>query len=486
MAALGGRGRRSRWLAAAAVVTGLVLVVGAAPAGAHPLGNFTVNRYARVEVSSGVVRVHYVLDEAEIPAFQDRRAVTADPEAFAADRARRIGAGLQLALDGRPVTLSPVAHRLSQPAGQGGLRTLRLAVTFEAPLPAGTTGTTRFEATFVDSNEPARIGWREVVVDARGDAGLLRSDAPARDVTDELRSYPDELLAAPLDRRGASFAFTPGTLAVAASPLTTATAAPDRPGEGFAGLVDRADVSGLALLGLLALAFGFGAVHALGPGHGKTVMAAYLVGTRGRPRDAVALGGAVSLMHTASVLALALVLLRLDRAVAADRVYPWLTLASGVVVALAGGWLLVRRWRGRAEVHRHDHDHGDGHDHGHEHHHHGAGHHHHHGAPAAPLSRRGLVALAASGGLFPSPTAVLVLLSAFSLHRAGLGLALVGAFSLGLAATLTAVGLVLVYGRGLAERRGPRLLLPVLPLVGASALVLAGAVLAVRGAAAVG
>ncbi|MGH9179839.1 MAG: nickel/cobalt transporter [Acidimicrobiales bacterium] len=460
------------------LVAGLVVVVGAAPASAHPLGNFTVNRYARVEVSAGVLRVHYVLDEAEIPAFQDRREVAAGPQAFAAGLARRIGEGLRLALDGQPVALSPVAQRLSQPAGQGGLRTLRLAVTFEAPLPAGSGATTTLAATFDDTNEPARIGWREVVVVARGDARLLRSDAPARDVSDELRAYPDELLAAPLDHRRATFSFVPGAAAVPAAPLTTAAAAPARPGEGLAGLVDR-DVSGVALAGLLALAFGFGAVHALGPGHGKTVMAAYLVGTRGRPRDAVALGGGVSLMHTASVLVLALALLRLDRAVAADRLYPWLTLASGVLVALVGSWLLARRWRDRAHAwprhHHHHHDHG-----------HGAHHHDHHREPAAPLSRRGLVALAASGGLFPSPTAVLVLLSAFSLHRAGLGLALVAAFSAGLAATLTAVGLVLVYGRGLAERRGPRLLLPVLPLLGASALVVAGTVLAVRGAAGVG
>ena len=470
-----------------AVVVLAVVLGPAAPAGAHPLGNFTVNRYARVEVSAGVVRVHYVLDEAEIPAFQERREVAAGRDAFARRRAAEIAAGLRLAVDGDPVALAPVASHLSQPAGQGGLSTLRLAVTYEAPLPdAGGPGAER-RAVFSDENEPGRIGWREVLVVARGDARLAASDVPRRDVTDELRSYPSELLSSPLDRRQAAFSFSPGTRRVGPSPLTEASAAPRRPGAGFAGLVDGRS-SGMALLGLLALAAGFGAVHALGPGHGKTVMAAYLVGTRGRPRDAVALGAAVSLMHTSSVLVLALVLLRLDRAVAADRVYPWLTLVSGAAVAAVGAVLLGRRWRSRSGAsapghghpgHPHDGDHT--HEHGAHGHDHGHGHDHHHPPPAGPLSRRGLLALAASGGLFPSPTAVVVLLSAFTLHRAGLGLALVAAFSLGLAATLTAVGLALVYGRDIVEQRVGWRAVQALPLLGAGALVAVGVALAGQG-----
>lgn len=486
----------------AVLVSGLFAFGGVASA--HPLGNFTVNRYARIEISSGVLRVHYVLDEAEIPAFQDRRALAAGREAFAAQRAKDIADALRLEIDGVPVALVPGRHLLSEPAGQGGLRTLRLVITFAAPLPPSTGPDVVHQARFADENQPERLGWREVLVVARGDSRIVSSDVAERDASDELRRYPANLIQAPLDRRTAAFSFVPGRVAVPPSPLTLAVTAPPRAGGGFASLVNRGQTGGLALAGVLAIALGFGALHALGPGHGKTIMAAYLVGTRGRPRDAVALGGVVSLMHTVSVLTLALVLVRLDRSVAAESVYPWLTLLSGVVVTGIGGWLLVRRLRARRAKrsdlqvahdydhdHDHDHDHGDhdhgDHDHGDHDDHHGAHGHggrgHSHALPAEvrPLSWRGVIALGASGGLFPSPSAVVVVISAFSLNRAGLGLALVAAFSIGLAATLSAVGLALVYGRGVAERRGSRWAIEVLPLVGAAVLVVAGLVVTVQG-----
>ena len=518
----------------------LAVLATARPAGAHPLGNFTVNRYARVEASAGVLRVHYVLDLAEIPAFQEREAVATGPQGYAERRAAEIAAGLRLVVDGTALPLRAKDHRLDRPPGQGGLSTLRLAVTYEAALPPGPPERPR-EATFADDNDPDRLGWREVVVVARGDARLVASDAPAADVSDELRAYPADFVSTPLDRRRASFAFTPGTRAVPPSPLTGATAAPSRSGGAFTALVTRSAGTPGLLLGLLALAAGFGGAHALAPGHGKTVMAAYLAGTRGRPGDAVALGIVVSLMHTASVLVLGLALVALGRSVSPERVYPWLTLASGVIVTAVGAWLLRRRWGAWRRVghggaahggaghdhaaHDHaGHDHA-GHDHayagrtGHDRAHHGAdareghgGHDHaahgdehgdhHHGAhghthgggghthelPAdvAPLSRAGLVALGASGGLFPSPSAVVVLVSAFSLGRPALGLALIAAFSVGLAATLTAVGLALVVGRGLVQRTGSTRLLELLPLVGAVAITAAGLVLVAQGVGRIG
>ena len=503
----------------------------ARPAGAHPLGNFTVNRYARVEVSAGVLRVHYVLDLAEIPAFQEREALAADRSGYARRRAEEVAAGLRLSVDGAALALRVAGVHLSEPPGQGGLPTLRLAVTYEAPLPPGPPERPR-RADFSDANEPDRPGWREVVVVARGDARLLSSDAPREDASDELRDYPADLLSAPFDRRRAAFSFVPGTRAVPPAPLAGAAAAPPRSGGAFAALVTRSAGTPGLVLGLLGLAAGFGAAHALAPGHGKTVMAAYLVGTRGRPRDAVALGVVVSLMHTASVLALGLALVALGRSVAPERIYPWLTLASGLLVTAVGAWLLARRWRawraagrGHPDHHHgggnhdglaeHDHDaqvrvhvhsgargedhadapvraherggaHGGDHEHAgnggrHVHHDGGVGHSHELAAGVAPLSRKGLVALGASGGVFPSPTAVLVLVSAFSLGRPVLGLALIAAFSVGLAATLTAVGLALVLGRGLVQRRAPVVVFDVLPLLGALALTAVGLVVVAQG-----
>jgi ABC-type nickel/cobalt efflux system permease component RcnA len=484
--------RRAARLLLAVVVVGAGLLVLATPAQAHPLGNFTVNRYARVEVSAGVLRVLYVLDLAEIPAFQERQEVAADPEAYAAERARAIAGGLELVVDGRPLDLALVVQRIEQPPGQGGLTTLRLTALYEAVLAPGSPDQVR-QATLVDTNQPDRIGWREMVVQAAGDAEIVSSDVPAEDITDELRAYPEDRLRSPLDVRRASFAFVPGTEA-AEPPALDASEGSGLATDGFAALITRTDLTPLAVVSLLALAMGFGAVHAVGPGHGKTIMAAYLVGTRGRPRDAVLLGVIVSVMHTASVLVLGFVLLRVDRSFATEAAYPLLTVVSGVAVIGVGGWLLVGRWRRvRAGATEHDHgDHGDhdhdgddGHHDHHDHHDHGGhgGHGHSHALPVdvAPLSRRGLVALGTSGGLFPSPSAVLVVVGAVGLGRAGLGMALLGAFSVGLAVTLTVVGLGLVYGRGLVERRGYAGRLHFLPVLGAIALVVLGLVVLVRG-----
>ena len=459
---------RGRHAVMGALVAAVAVFGPATAAAAHPLGNFTVNRYARVEVSAGVVRVYYVLDEAEIPAFQERDAVAADREAFADRRARAIAANLSLVLDGARVPLEVDARDLSQPQGQGGLPTLRLAVRYRAAVPAGAAVHT---LALEDGNEPDRVGWREIVVTARGGGRILGTDAPTTDRTDELRSYPADLVRSPLDLRRATLTFTPGTEEVPALPLAPPAAAPSRAGGRFADLVTRSAGTPWALAGLLAIALLVGAAHALAPGHGKTVMAAYLVGTRGRPRDALLLGTIVSLMHTGSVLALGLLLFHVSRTTRLDRIYPVLTLAGGLVVVVVGAVLL----RGRLRTLRHERAHAHGHPHGH-------GHSHAHDLPAgvSPLSRRGLVVLAGAGGVVPSPSAVIVLVSAFALHRVGLGLALVAAFSVGLAATLTAVGLAFVLGRDVLARHGTHWLRR-LPAAGATALVLMGSAVALQG-----
>ena len=468
-----GRGARhllvTRAVLAALALAAVVVLGYPQAASAHPLGNFTVNRYARVEVSAGVIRVLYVLDEAEIPAFQERAAIAGDPGAFALRRADEMGRSLRLRVDGTPVPLRRQSQILSQPPGQGGLPTLRVAVLFEAPMP-GDGPDVRRRAEFQDANEPQRIGWREIVVAARGNATLYTSDVPSRDLSDELRRYPADLTQSPVDRRVATFEFSPGSVTVPPPPLEEGRAGRAGAGGGLAALANRSDLGGTLLFGILALAMGFGAAHALGPGHGKTIMAAYLVGTRGRPRDAIALAGVVSLMHTVSVLVLALVLFRLERSVPGERIYPWLTLVSGVLVMGVGAWLLVTRWRRRRSAHA-EHGHGE----------HGHGHRHVPHAEVKPLSRGGIAALGASGGLFPSPSAVVVLVSTFSVGRAALGLAIVAAFSVGLAVTLAAVGCALALGRGLLERRTSRVL-EMLPVAGAAILVVAGLVVTLQGA----
>lgn len=194
----------------------------------------------------------------------------------------------------------------------------------------------------------------------------------------------------------------------------------------FVRLVDQTLASPAFTLAAIGAAFAVGAFHALTPGHGKAVAAAYLVGGRGRPRDAVLLGIAVAAMHTVSVLVLGLGLqLWLRRSGAApataEDVTPALRIVSGIVVVGLGIFLVVRQARARHRPHEHD--------------------------VVAPFSRRGLVLLGMSGGLLPSPAAFLVLLTASLTGRLLLGLVLVGMFSIGLATTLTLIGLAVVRGR---------------------------------------
>ena len=465
----------------ALVLAGVVAAVLSAPATAiaHPLGNFTVNRYAGIELTPDEVRIDYVLDLAEIPTVQVRPEIDADADgtvtdaeraAWAARTAPTLLANLTLTVDGRPVPLDVVSSSMRFRPGQGGLDILRLEATFAGPI--ASTG----ELSFADANFADRIGWAEVTAAGADGTAVAGSSVPARSVSNALLSYPQDLLSSPLDVHEATLSFHPGTSAPAAASTEAPVsgARPDVTGGAFAGLVGR---TGPFMLVALLLAFGFGALHALGPGHGKTLMAAYLVGAGGRTRHAVAVGGSVAVMHTASVLALGFVVLTLTEVFAPERVYPWLGLASGLIAFGLGASLLVARlgsWSGgRSDPeHHHPHEGGSTVQHGHA---------HPHPVPSRPLSRKSLTALAVAGGMLPSPTALVVLLAAVALDRIAYGLALIGAFSIGLAATLVVVGLIALRARDVVAGRMSGRTARLVPVLSAASIALLGLVLTFRG-----
>jgi len=295
---------------------------------------------------------------------------------------------------------------------------------------------------------------------------------PSESSSDELRVYPQELLASPLDVREAHVSLEPGEAAGAPPALDDREAAAHA-GGGFEALVGRGELSvGVVALSLLVAAF-WGAAHALTPGHGKALVAGYIIGTRGRPREAVLLGATVTVTHTAGVFGLGLVTLVLSRFVVPEQLYPWLTLVSGLLVVGVGAAVLRRRLPAR-DPHGHDHHHD--HEHGAHAHHHGD-HDQHHEASA----RGGILGVGVAAGLLPCPSALVVLLSANALHRIGFGFALIVAFSLGLAATITGIGLVAVLARRVFSRvslDGP--LVRALPSASAVVILLVGVVLTVR------
>jgi nickel/cobalt transporter (NicO) family protein len=316
-------------------------------------------------------------------------------------------------VNGRRVRLVAVQWALAHPNGAGGLKTTRFEVILRGPRLSG-----RTQVAYRDANYADRIGWKEVVV----------GDAPSR--SHELRAYPKDLLSSPLQVTHVRTSLVPGTVPGTRPHVGSGASlrAPDRVADSaFASLVARDRLGFWVILASLAGALFWGAAHALSPGHGKTIVTAYLVGQRGTPRHAALLGLIVTVTHTIGVFALGFVTLLLSRFVVPDRLYPWLNLASGVLVVAIGASVLRARWR-----------------HGRSHHHH---HHHEH-----ELSRRSLVAVGISGGLLPCPSALVVLLAAISLHRVGFGLLLILAFSAGLALTITGIGLVAVLARSAFRR----------------------------------
>ena len=425
----------------------VLFAVLAAPAGAHPLGNFSINHIAEVSVSADRVDVRYLLDQAEIPTFQERGVAQAE-------RVRRKQAEvlrhLRVEADGRPLTLTPGAPRLELRPGAGGLKTTRFELALSAPVRART-------VVVHDETFAGRVGWRAIVA-RPGEATAVRSDVPAADPTRGLTRYPDAL-SSPADIRTARLAAEPGAGTVSA-PGADARAptgpAPKRGGEdGLSGLFADAAAGKGVLLFLLLAAFGWGAVHALSPGHGKAMVAAYLVGTRGTARHAAALGATVTVTHTAGVLLLGVVALTLSAFVLPEQLYPWLNLASGLLVVVVGAAVLRSRARKRKAHH----------------------HHHHHGPEE--LSTRGILAMGASAGLIPCPSALVVLLAAVAQNQLVLGLVMIVAFSLGLATTLTVLGIAVVHATRLPV---PGRIAAALPTASALVIVGVGAMLTFQAA----
>src|SRR5438876_311016 len=319
--------------------------------------------------------------------------------------------------------------RRSLPVGQAGLSTLRLECGYSVVLGAVPDGRSRV-LELVDANYAERIGWREIT--ARGEGVELNTTLPTASASARLTAYPQDLLASPLDQRRAEVRVTPVGLAVDQAPPAEWPAAPatdGRPTDALASLISQAQLSLFGLAAALFLAFGLGILHALTPGHGKTVMAAYLVGTRGTRGQALVLGPVVALSHTAGVLLLGAITLSASRLIAPERLYPYLSTASGAIVLALGVILLARRIRG---AHGRDHPHGHAHE---------------RPATTTAFGWRPLVALGLSGGVVPSASALLLLLGAIQFNRIGLGMILILAFGCGMAATLVTVGLALVLER---------------------------------------
>jgi ABC-type nickel/cobalt efflux system permease component RcnA len=494
-------------------IAALALVVPAASA--HPLGNFTINHYTGLRVSPTSVIVDHVTDFAEIPTFSERRAMDTDGDgqvsdsesgAYAQTRCTSLANDLSLAVAGTPAALDLWQLGISFPMGQGS-PTMRLVCVYQAALASGSSS-----IAFADHSFAERQGWREIVVEGAG-VTVSSADVPTTSSSHRLTQYPADLLSVPPGQSSASFSVAAGGLALTefsvpdATPISAGIAPPPvtppstsaipagvtELGSDVTSLFQAADLTPPIILFSLLLAAGLGALHALSPGHGKTVMAAYLVGSRGNFRQAVGLGLTVTVSHTLGVLALGVLSLSAAFVIQPDKLYPILSVVSGAIVVVIGAYLLftrIRAWRATRPSHAHDHGHAHENEFGHAlnaarpagwHEHGGKGHTH---LPQPTMGRRGLFALGLSGGMIPSVSALLVLIGSISIGRPAWGIVLTIAFGLGMAAVLVGIGLGLVYARRLVERFPVSASLDLgrrIPVLSAVVVLLAGALIAGQG-----
>jgi ABC-type nickel/cobalt efflux system permease component RcnA len=470
------------------------------------LGNFTINQYCGLTLASESLGVHYVVVFGQLPALHelhladaDKNGVTTQSErdAYVGQLAPGFANELTLRVDGVAVPLHATRWTSSLPTEQGGF-SLRIDVNFEGTLPVAQGAASR-KLEFINENYSGRLGWHEIVVAPAAGLSVYDTNAYNSSLTgglvDALQALP---AAGPLDERSIHMTFgaktplqskplgarsdginVPKTMQPAEA-MKLASANP--PGNWIERrtrlLVDAISdptiepgVAFLALLGALLL----GAVHALSPGHGKTIVGAYLIGSRGTPRHAVFLGVTVTVTHTLGVFALGFATLYASRFIVPERLFPILSLISAILVLGMGITLLIQRARiardalaqasagpvtrframapmaaapgmspnlifapGAQALDPTMHSHGGGPMHSH--------------LPPEKITWRSLLALGISGGLVPCPSAMVLLLAAVALNKTAYGMLLVSAFSVGLAMTLTVVGLTFLYARNRFSR----------------------------------
>jgi len=507
-----------------------LLPIAAVETVAHPLGNFSVNQYSALRISKDEIEIRYVVDMAEIPTFQeiqDAGLVPTVGEASASYLLRKVEQlreGLTLEVNGKKMALLTASREIIFPEGAGGLPTVKIGAVFWGKFEVAAVAP--YDLLYRDGNFPGRAGWKEIIAGAGDGADVIESAVPIGDRSAQLSNYPTDLLNSPPQILEARLSFAPSAavaarkIEAAVKPLVRQAIADDKsnnaetmvpslsrdgprqaskpsdagieqspdvlrpnrqsaPKDSFAELIAAKQLNWSMILFALLIASALGAFHALEPGHGKTLVAAYLIGSRGTAKHALLLGLIVTVSHTAAVYLLGGIVLYASEHMVPEKLYPWLALASGVMILVLGTMLFLRRLRVKDPGHHHPHHGHHDHDHPfhsednqahHLHNDHDRLHHHH------EVSLRELVTLGISGGIVPCPAALVVLLSAVSLHRIGFGLLLIVAFSLGLAAVLITIGLLMVYsGRSMSRLHGNgQLISRWLPLTSSAFIVLFG------------
>jgi nickel/cobalt transporter (NicO) family protein len=431
---------------------------------AHPMGNFSVNHYSRLDFRSGGLELTYVLDLAEIPTFQLMGDWNIDwkDQAALSERSKRQAQdwldNVSVMQAGRRVPLRIRSVSPTAVEGAGGMPVLRTSITAEATLRPGT-------VTYQDGNFPSRAGWKEIVVDHDSSAVLRDSSQTSEDLSKALTYYPTDPSITPPQELTARVDWKPASAEItsqirgaglrpanpaAAIPASFSQQQPEAPGTVVRGdflsrMLQQKELPGAVILLGILVAFGLGAMHAMSPGHGKTIVAAYLVGSRGTLKHAALLGLVVTFTHTFIVFLLGLGMLFFQQYFVPEKIVPVLGVISGLSIVSIGLMLLYQR-----ASHDHSHElasarpgrsriaelsgaqrHSDGQ------------------MIEGEITPGSLIALGISGGMVPCPSALILMLSAIALGHPGVGLVLLVGFSMGLALVLMAVGMLAIYAKQL-------------------------------------
>ncbi|MFH1540198.1 MAG: high-affinity nickel-transporter [bacterium] len=435
-----------------------------APLLAHPMGSSSTNEFSAVRLEPGEIRVLYILDLAEIPSYPELKRIDENEDKnYSQDELQRyagkvggmLADALELTLDGKPLRLTLEKTTAQALPGLPGLMTVRTELELSAPLPRRRFG--RRLLHYRGGIYPERVGWKEIGVFESESYRVISTSPLSSLKSKRLTEYPKKFRRTlPTDTEvDVVFAFGKGEkFYVEAGKEITADRF-SKESSRFAKVLEVQDLSLGFILAALGMAFFLGCTHALSPGHGKTLVAAYLIGTRGRVIDAILLGMIVTFTHTVSVILLGVGVLLASRYIVPEKIYPYLEACSGGLVAAIGGWMLLRARRGIHPDQFRVHPHGHSHSHEHHGHHHDHDHHqeHEHAEDKQQKVRKlDIIALGVTGGIVPCPTALVVLLSAVALHRISFGLSLIVIFSFGLAAVLIAIGILMVKAKSLMER----------------------------------
>lgn len=537
----------------------LVIAFASEIAGAHPMGKFAVCHFAAIRAHRDSIKIHYVIDMAEVPTYRRAKEFNIDADGDGAYSDAELAAhlpvavdelsrGILLEVDGTPPPLKVVDSQIQVKDGLPGLKTLWIEIELEAPFDAK--AWENHSVTYEDKNFADVGGWKEIKLFGSEETAVMHSSPLSDRDSAALTNYPkDATEGAPGDVR-VSFKFGPGKSDViygaGAAPVDNAPVGVKAKIDSkikrildrfdFFKFIDDKNLSPAVVALALLFAFIVGCGHALQPGHGKTLVAAYLVGTKGRASDAFKLGMIVTVTHVAAVIAMFLVLITFWSRLNPEKVYPWLGVFSGLIILAMGVWIIFRNAAGKYVPHEHDefgrhvkpgsghHSHSD-HDHGHEHHHHhhdhegshhhhgedGHGHHHdhddahghdhgHHGGHSHDgehhhdhgakveggddegVKFSDLLALGITGGIVPCPTAIMILFVAIGLHRIVFGLMLTVAFSLGMALVLILIGLFVVKAKSFADDKITNSILPrILPYFSGAIVAMLGLGICVKG-----